>query len=229
MRLNLYSRLQRFETGAEVDAFADELEDRFGPPPPETTLLIDLARFEDRSQQASGLPGSPRAQTASRWVRRPPIPPIRRFGKRPDCIRRNDRLIFKIATQSEPERLSVVRELVDGLQRASALMLVVNAARCVEQSALLQIADPLSVAIGLSQFRSGKPILLLLALPWRAEAVAGTPPGQRTRPIFNVCHRKRRSPRERRPRFGSRQSLNFFINVSRLGLRYQIDRQPGYP
>ena len=33
VRLNLYSRLQRFETHTEIDAFAEELEDRFGKPP----------------------------------------------------------------------------------------------------------------------------------------------------------------------------------------------------
>lgn len=46
VRLNLYSRLQRFETLAEIDAFAEELEDRFGKPPPETAMLLDFARLK---------------------------------------------------------------------------------------------------------------------------------------------------------------------------------------
>ncbi len=45
-RINLYGRLARMRTAEEVDAFADELEDRFGVVPPQTRQLLDTARVK---------------------------------------------------------------------------------------------------------------------------------------------------------------------------------------
>jgi transcription-repair coupling factor (superfamily II helicase) len=39
----LYVRLARVEDGATLDAFADEIEDRFGTLPEEVVLLLDIA------------------------------------------------------------------------------------------------------------------------------------------------------------------------------------------
>ncbi|MGA0606880.1 DEAD/DEAH box helicase [Phenylobacterium sp. VNQ135] len=45
VRINLYARLARLASGDDVDAFAEELEDRFGAVPEETQILLDLARI----------------------------------------------------------------------------------------------------------------------------------------------------------------------------------------
>jgi transcription-repair coupling factor (superfamily II helicase) len=43
VRVVLYGRLARIEDGATLDAFADEIEDRFGTLPEEVVLLLDIA------------------------------------------------------------------------------------------------------------------------------------------------------------------------------------------
>ncbi|USI74605.1 DEAD/DEAH box helicase [Sphingomonas morindae] len=45
LRVSLYARLARIETAAALDGFEAELEDRFGPPPPEAVALLGLARL----------------------------------------------------------------------------------------------------------------------------------------------------------------------------------------
>ena len=52
LRLELYARLARFEACEEVDAFRDECEDRFGPPPPETERLFARRRVSILAQDA---------------------------------------------------------------------------------------------------------------------------------------------------------------------------------
>ncbi|MCR5875422.1 DEAD/DEAH box helicase [Phenylobacterium sp. J426] len=46
VRINLYARLARLTSTEEVDAFAEELEDRFGALPDETQAFLDLARIQ---------------------------------------------------------------------------------------------------------------------------------------------------------------------------------------
>ena len=45
VRINLYARLSRLASAEEVDAFEEELDDRFGPIPPEATALLASARL----------------------------------------------------------------------------------------------------------------------------------------------------------------------------------------
>ena len=45
IRVNLYARLLRTSTADELDAFADEIDDRFGEPPPDVLLLFDAVRL----------------------------------------------------------------------------------------------------------------------------------------------------------------------------------------
>jgi transcription-repair coupling factor (superfamily II helicase) len=44
VRINLYARLARQSRISEVESFADELEDRFGPIPPAARKMLDVAR-----------------------------------------------------------------------------------------------------------------------------------------------------------------------------------------
>lgn len=112
VRLNLYSRLQRFESMAEIDAFADELEDRFGPLPPEAITLLDLARLK-LSAAAAGIVkiGAGPVAIAIEFARVDPH--VRaRLEKRPDCTRKGNRFVVRIASKPGPERLSAAVDLV---------------------------------------------------------------------------------------------------------------------
>jgi transcription-repair coupling factor (superfamily II helicase) len=44
-KLDLYRRLARAESSGEIDRLRDELRDRFGPPPGEAEMLLDMARL----------------------------------------------------------------------------------------------------------------------------------------------------------------------------------------
>jgi len=112
VRLNLYSRLQRVQSIAEVDAFAEELEDRFGKPPPETTALIDFARLKLAAVNAgiSRIGAGPLAIAIEFATDDSPY--YSRMAKRRDCDRSEGRLLFKIATQAGPARLAAAHELV---------------------------------------------------------------------------------------------------------------------
>lgn len=52
VRITLYARLARLTDVEEVTRFAEELEDRFGPLPPEVATLLDLARVGIRAREA---------------------------------------------------------------------------------------------------------------------------------------------------------------------------------
>jgi transcription-repair coupling factor (superfamily II helicase) len=52
VRINLYARLARLVEVDEVEGFAEELEDRFGAPPPETERLVVEARLQALARAA---------------------------------------------------------------------------------------------------------------------------------------------------------------------------------
>jgi transcription-repair coupling factor (superfamily II helicase) len=45
VKLDLYRRLARAETTGDIDGLRDELRERFGPPPAEAEMLLDMARL----------------------------------------------------------------------------------------------------------------------------------------------------------------------------------------
>jgi transcription-repair coupling factor (superfamily II helicase) len=45
VKLDLYRRLARAESSGEIDGLRDELRERFGPPPAEAEMLLDMARL----------------------------------------------------------------------------------------------------------------------------------------------------------------------------------------
>ncbi|WP_189343609.1 MULTISPECIES: DEAD/DEAH box helicase [unclassified Mesorhizobium] len=119
VRLNLYSRLQRIERAAEIDAFADELEDRFGAPPPETMLLFELARLKQAAAGAGIVRiGAGPAAIAIEFAQ-PDSKLLARLQKYPDCTPGEERVIFKIATTPGPGRLRATRKLVDFCRAAT--------------------------------------------------------------------------------------------------------------
>jgi transcription-repair coupling factor (superfamily II helicase) len=52
LRLGLYRRLSNVEKRADIDAFAAELTDRFGEPPPEVGHLLDVMEIKGLCRQA---------------------------------------------------------------------------------------------------------------------------------------------------------------------------------
>ena len=52
MRINLYARLARVVSAAEVDALEDEIADRFGPPPASVTTLLAATRLSALAAEA---------------------------------------------------------------------------------------------------------------------------------------------------------------------------------
>ena len=52
VRVVLYGRLARIAGGAALDAFEAEIEDRFGPPPPEVRWLLEYARIRLLAREA---------------------------------------------------------------------------------------------------------------------------------------------------------------------------------
>ena len=53
LRLGLYRRVAQLVDGQEIDAFAAELTDRFGPIPPEVTNLLDIIAIKQACKAAN--------------------------------------------------------------------------------------------------------------------------------------------------------------------------------
>ena len=51
IRMNLYVRLARLRDIAAIDDFAEEIADRFGPPPPAVRNLLDAARVREMARR----------------------------------------------------------------------------------------------------------------------------------------------------------------------------------
>ena len=116
-RINLYGRLARLEGPGEVDAFEEELEDRFGSLPPEVAALLDQARLQRLARSAgvrqvrAGPKGVslvlPRSALASARAR------LSRWG---DALTvGEDKLIVAEARREEPERRALVQDLLFAL------------------------------------------------------------------------------------------------------------------
>jgi len=116
-RINLYARLARMEDQVQIDAFEEELEDRFGALPPPVGTLLDDARLRRLAKSAGvrqvragpkGVSLTPasaspaEAMTAlSRW--------------REVLTVREDKLVVAKASDSEVERRALVHALLCAL------------------------------------------------------------------------------------------------------------------
>jgi len=111
VRINLYARLARLASGAEIDAFADEIEDRFGALPGEAARLIEIARIRQlaRLAKVARVDAGP-AATA--------LTPRRDFGadaKSASLVRKGERLLLGERTEADDTRLTRLRLLLDQL------------------------------------------------------------------------------------------------------------------
>ncbi|HEX4688309.1 MAG TPA: transcription-repair coupling factor [Nocardioides sp.] len=69
LRLEMYRRLAEVRTDDDVDQIRDEMDDRYGEPPPEVASLLLVARFRARARQA----GISEVTIAGRNVRFAPV------------------------------------------------------------------------------------------------------------------------------------------------------------
>jgi transcription-repair coupling factor (superfamily II helicase) len=109
VRINLYVRLARTASGAELDALADELEDRFGTLPPEAEALLRIARIRLLAREA-------RIERVDAGPAAIALTPRRDFkGKAPGLEKKGDRLLLKARIEDEAERLARIGELLESL------------------------------------------------------------------------------------------------------------------
>ncbi|HEV7418167.1 MAG TPA: TRCF domain-containing protein, partial [Tianweitania sediminis] len=119
VRLNLYARLLRFTRAEEVDAFADEIDDRFGELPQPVITLLELARLKikAREQDVRKVDAGPLALALD--FRKPPTDAFwKRMLKKKDVARRDDRLIWSQPTEPGLRRLKAVAALLDAMAQA---------------------------------------------------------------------------------------------------------------
>jgi len=126
LRMGLYRRLASLEASADVEAFAAELIDRFGPLPPETEQLLKLIGIKQLCRQAgvakvdAGPKGTVLAFHENSFAK-----PERLVGwiaenSNKVRLRPDHHIVVSGATSSPDERLKQVRGLIDELARLAA-------------------------------------------------------------------------------------------------------------
>ena len=109
VRVNLYVRLARAATEADVTSLSEELEDRFGTLPAEVQKLIELARIRLLAKAASvaKVDAGPAAIA---------LTPRKDFDAKPGgLVRKDDRLIAREAIPDDAARMARVAALLEQL------------------------------------------------------------------------------------------------------------------
>jgi transcription-repair coupling factor (superfamily II helicase) len=115
-RINLYARLARLETMEAIDAFEDELQDRFGALPPPLVLLLAQSRLAAVARAAGvrEVSAGPKAIAVT-------LAPGRRENAAKAAKRiagvepKGDRLIIPVASETQAERLDRVERILTAL------------------------------------------------------------------------------------------------------------------
>lgn len=126
VRLATYRRLAHLEEPGEIDAFAAELVDRFGPLPEETRQLLEIVHLKllCRRANVAKLDAGPRglviAFRDNRFAR--PERLIEWIGKSGGRlrVRPDHRLVVAEETRTPVQRLALARRILDGLARMAA-------------------------------------------------------------------------------------------------------------
>ncbi|MCS7268965.1 MAG: transcription-repair coupling factor [Geminicoccaceae bacterium] len=126
LRLSLYRRLASLTESEELDAFAAELVDRFGPMPEEAANLLEIVAIKQlcRKANVAKLDAGPKGMVVSFHDNRFPHPErlvawIGRSGGRVR-IRPDHKLVLGEETKSPKERLKKAKRLVAELARLAA-------------------------------------------------------------------------------------------------------------
>jgi len=126
LRLQLYRRLAGLETAEELDAFAAELVDRFGPLPGETRQLLDLVAVKQlcRTARIARLDVGRKGIVVTFHENRFPRPErlVQRIAASQGTmkVRPDHRLVVLVETNSPQERLARARELAAELARLAS-------------------------------------------------------------------------------------------------------------
>jgi transcription-repair coupling factor (superfamily II helicase) len=114
LRLSLYARLARLRTRAEAEALRDEIEDRFGPLPPEVETLLTLAQLRAAcvALGIAGLSGGEQALAADfRPGRLDALPP-----PGDGAVRKENRLVLQPGSPDPAERGRLAARFLRRLQ-----------------------------------------------------------------------------------------------------------------
>jgi transcription-repair coupling factor (superfamily II helicase) len=110
-RITLYARLARVADAGELDAFVAEVEDRFGPPPPEARALLEIAavRLAAAAARIARIDAGPAAIA---------LTPRRDFSGDPAAaglVAKGDRLLLAERIEDARERLDRLRDVLEAL------------------------------------------------------------------------------------------------------------------
>ena len=111
VRINLYARIARLSSGADLDALADELEDRFGALPQEAEMLLELSRI----RQLARLARIARVDAGPAAIALTPRADFEAGAEAARLTPKNGRLLLKEPTAMPQERLARVRDLLEAL------------------------------------------------------------------------------------------------------------------
>jgi transcription-repair coupling factor (superfamily II helicase) len=111
VRINLYARIARIASAAELDALSDEIEDRFGALPAEAATLIDISRIrlQARAVEIARIDAGPAAIALT------PRPSFRGDAKAAGLVEKAERVLLQQPTEPGAERLLILQKLLEEL------------------------------------------------------------------------------------------------------------------
>jgi transcription-repair coupling factor (superfamily II helicase) len=116
VRINLYSRFAKAASDEEIEAFEDEIENRFGPLPDPVRQLLTAARLRQQCRDlgVSRIDAGPQALALSFRNEAKSRDRIRRAIRRAEgaLAWRDGRLVWPKPSRDEAERLSLLRKLL---------------------------------------------------------------------------------------------------------------------
>jgi transcription-repair coupling factor (superfamily II helicase) len=113
VRLNLYHRLARTQGTEDVDRMADEIADRFGPPPEPVQALLRAARIRalGRDLGVTRISAGPEAIALDLDDQDRPAEAVEASGGALEWV--NDRLVLRRASDTPEARMSLALEMLE--------------------------------------------------------------------------------------------------------------------
>jgi transcription-repair coupling factor (superfamily II helicase) len=109
VRINLYARIARLSSSEEIDALAEELEDRFGSFPQEAHVLLEVSRI----RQLARLAKIARVDAGPAAIALTPRADFAGDTEAASLEPKGDRLLMREATEADGQRLLRVRDLLE--------------------------------------------------------------------------------------------------------------------
>ncbi|AGB44979.1 transcription-repair coupling factor (superfamily II helicase) [Mesorhizobium australicum WSM2073] len=118
VRVSLYARLSRLAAETDLDAFGEELEDRFGDMPGEVADLLELTRLRIAAADLGISKVDVGPEGIAITFRKKPVASKWRFKNAQGFEFRNGRLIFRPPIQSRGSGIDAVRSVLGALRAA---------------------------------------------------------------------------------------------------------------